>query len=279
MHVLRNALDEFLKEDIGRGDITSAILPNVKAKAEIICKERAVIAGIKEACILFELVRCKAKNLVRESSFVKPNTPIITVTGNAKAILSAERTALNVLMRMSGVSTETRRFVDEVQKINHNVRIACTRKTSPGFRIFDKRAVKVGGGDMHRMRLDEMVLIKDNHLAITGSIKKAIKTAREIHRTRSKIEVEVGSLDEAIEAIEAGADIIMLDNLTPKHVRSVVDALKKKGLRKKVMIEVSGGVTHKNVKQYASADIDLISIGSLTHSVKAVDMSLAITKS
>lgn len=279
MHVLRNALAEFLKEDIGRGDITSAILPNIKAKAEIICKERAVVAGLKEACILFELVKCKAKNLVREGSFVKPNTPIITVTGNAKAILSAERTALNILMRMSGIATETRRFVDEVQKINHNVRIACTRKTSPGFRIFDKRAVKVGGGDMHRMRLDEMVLIKDNHLAITGSIEKAIKTARAIHRTRSKIEVEVGSLDEAIEAIEAGADIIMLDNLTPKQVRSVVDALKKKGLRKKVMIEVSGGVTHKNVKQYASADIDMISIGSLTHSVKAVDMSLAITES
>ena len=279
MHVLRNALAEFLKEDIGRGDITSAILPNVKAKAEIICKERAVVAGLKEVCILFELVRSKAKNLVREGSFVKPNTPIITITGNAKAILSAERTALNILMRMSGIATETRRFVDEVQKINQNVRIACTRKTSPGFRIFDKRAVKVGGGYMHRMRLDEMVLIKDNHLAITGSIEKAIKTAREIHRTRSKIEVEVGSLDEAIEAIEAGADIIMLDNLTPRQVRSVVDALKKKGLRKKVMIEVSGGVTHKNVKQYASADIDLISIGSLTHSVKAVDMSLAITKS
>ena len=279
MHVLRNALAEFLKEDIGRGDITSAILPDVKAKAEIICKEMAVIAGLKEACILFELVRCKAKNLVREGSFVKPNTPIITITGNAKAILSAERTALNILMRMSGIATETRRFVDEVQKINQNVRIACTRKTSPGFRIFDKRAVKVGGGYMHRMRLDEMVLIKDNHLAITGSIKKAIKTAREIHRTRSKIEVEVGSLDEAIEAIEAGADIIMLDNLTPRQVRSVVDALKKKGLRKKVMIEVSGGVTHKNAKQYAAADIDMISIGSLTHSVKAVDMSLAITKS
>ncbi|MGH9909503.1 MAG: carboxylating nicotinate-nucleotide diphosphorylase [Nitrososphaerales archaeon] len=279
MHVLRNALAEFLKEDIGRGDITSAILPNVKAKAEIICKERAVVAGLKEACILFELVRCKAKNLVGEGSFVKPNTPIITITGNAKAILSAERTALNILMRMSGIATETRRFVDEVQKINQNVRIACTRKTSPGFRIFDKRAVKVGGGYMHRMRLDEMVLIKDNHLAITGSIKKAIKTAREIHRTRSKIEVEVGSLDEAIEAIEAGTDIIMLDNLTPRQVRSVVDALKKKGLRKKVMIEVSGGVTHKNAKQYAAADIDMISIGSLTHSVKAVDMSLAITES
>ncbi len=279
MHVLRNALAEFLKEDIGRGDITSAILPDVKAKAEIICKEMAVIAGLKEACILFELVRCKAKNLVREGSFVKPNTPIITITGNAKAILSAERTALNILMRMSGIATETRRFVDEVQKINQNVRIACTRKTSPGFRIFDKRAVKVGGGYMHRMRLDEMVLIKDNHLAITGSIKKAIKTAREIHRTRSKIEIEVGSLDEAIEAIEAGTDIIMLDNLTPRQVRSVVDALKKKGLRKKVMIEVSGGVTHKNAKQYAAADIDMISIGSLTHSVKAVDMSLAITKS
>lgn len=278
MHVLREALAEFLREDIGKVDITSEILPSVKARAEIICKERAVIAGLKEVCILFELAKCRARSLVKEGSFVKPNTSIITVEGNAKAILSAERTALNILMRMSGIATETRRFVDEVKKINRNVRIACTRKTSPGFRIFDKRAVKVGGGETHRMRLDEMVLIKDNHLAIIDSIDKAVRRAREIHRSRGRIEVEVRTLDEAMEAAKAGADIIMLDNLTPKQARTVVKALKKKGLRDKVMIEVSGGITHENVKRYASIDIDTISVGSITHSVKAVDMSLEIIK-
>lgn len=278
MHVLREALAEFLREDIGKVDITSEILPSVKAKAEIICEERAVIAGLKEVCILFELAKCRAKGLVREGSLVKPNTSIITVEGNAKAILSAERTALNILMRMSGIATETRRFVDEVKKINRNVRIACTRKTSPGFRIFDKRAVKVGGGETHRMRLDEMVLIKDNHLAIIDSVNKAVRRAREIHRSHRRIEVEVRTLDEAMEAAKAGADIIMLDNLTPKQARTVVNALKKNGLRDKVMIEVSGGITHENVKRYASIDIDMISVGSITHSVKAVDMSLEIIK-
>ncbi|MFQ5940823.1 MAG: carboxylating nicotinate-nucleotide diphosphorylase [Nitrososphaerales archaeon] len=276
--MLREALAEFLREDIGKGDITSEILPDGKTKAEIICKERALVAGLKEARILFKLVKCRAKNLAKEGSFVNPNTAILAVEGNAKSILSAERTVLNILMRMSGIATETKRFVDEINKINSNIRIACTRKTAPGFRIFDKRAVKVGGGETHRMRLDEMVLIKDNHLAIIDSIDRAVVRAREIHRFRSRIEVEVGDIAEVLEAVGAGADIIMLDNLTPKKVRSIVNALKKNGLRNKVTIEVSGNVTLKNVKRYASIDIDMISIGVITHSVKAIDMSLEIIK-
>ncbi len=275
MHVLKEALAEFLKEDIGRGDITSEIVPDEIVKAKIVCKERAVVAGLHEAKMLFKIVRCRAKSLVEEGSIVKPRTIIMTVSGNAKTILSAERTVLNVLMRMSGIATETKRFIDEVKKVNPRVRIACTRKTSPGFRIFDKRAVKVGGGDTHRMRLDDMVLIKDNHLAIVGTVSNAVNKAKDLHRL-SKIEVEVRSLNDAITAVNAGADIIMLDNLTPKKVRSIVKALKKKGLRNKVTIEVSGGILHENVKKYASADIDVISIGSITHSVKAIDMSLEI---
>lgn len=275
MHVLKEALAEFLKEDIGRGDITSEIVPDEIVKAKMVCKERAVVAGLHEAKILFEIVRCRAKSLVEEGSIVKPGTIMMTVSGNAKKILSAERTVLNVLMRMSGIATETKRFVDEVKKVNPRVRIACTRKTSPGFRIFDKRAVKVGGGDTHRMRLDDMVLIKDNHLAIVGTVSNAVNKAKQLHGS-SKIEVEVRSLDDAVTAVNAGADIIMLDNLTPKKVRSIVKALKEKGLRNKVTIEVSGRITHENVKKYASADIDVISIGSITHSVKAIDMSLEI---
>lgn len=278
MHVLREALAKFLEEDIGKGDITSELVPNDPVKAKIVCKEKAVIAGLHEASMLFEIVNCKTESLVKEGSLVRPKTTVMIIHGNARSILSAERTVLNVLMRMSGIATETKRFVDEVRRINPSVKIACTRKTSPGFRIFDKRAVKVGGGETHRMRLDDMVLIKDNHLAIVGSVSKAIKDAKRMHGSKGKIEVEVRSLNDAIKAVDAGADIIMLDNLTAKQVRSIVNALKKKGLRNKVTIEVSGGITHKNVKQYASADIDVISIGSLTHSVKAIDMSLEITK-
>jgi len=279
MHVLREALAKFLEEDIGKGDITSQILPDDVVKAKIVCKERAVIAGLHEAGMLFEMVKCKAESLVEEGSLVKPKTTIMVVNGNARSILSAERTVLNVLMRMSGIATETKKFVDEVKKVNPNVRIACTRKTAPGFRIFDKRSVKVGGGETHRMRLDNMVLIKDNHLAIVGSVSKAVKLAKQMHGSKNNIEVEVRSLNEAIEAVNADADMIMLDNLTAKQVHSIVKALKKKELRDKVTIEVSGGITHKNVKQYASADIDLISIGSLTHSVRAIDMSLEIAGS
>ncbi len=278
MHVLREALAKFLEEDIGKGDITSDIIPNDPVKAKIVCKEKAVIAGLHEASILFEIVGCEVRTLVTEGSFVKPRSTIISITGNARSILSAERTVLNVLMRMSGIATETKKYVDEVRKINPKVSIACTRKTAPGFRIFDKRAVKVGGGETHRMRLDDMVLIKDNHLALVGSASKAVKFAKERHGSKSKIEIEVRSLNDAIEAVNAGADIIMLDNLTPNQVHSIVRALKKKDQRDKVTIEVSGGITHQNIKQYATADIDLISIGSLTHSVKAIDMNLEITK-
>ncbi len=270
-------LASFLEEDIGKGDITSEIVPNDRVKAKIICKEKAVIAGLLEAGILFEIVGCEVRTLVTEGSIVKPNLTIISIAGNARSILSAERTVLNVLMRMSGIATETRKYVDEVKKINSKVNIACTRKTVPGFRIFDKRAVKVGGGETHRMRLDDMVLIKDNHLAIVGSASTAVKLAKERYGSNNKIEIEVRSLNDAIEAVNAGADIIMLDNLTPKQVHSIVNALKKKDLRARVMIEVSGGITHKNVKQYGSLDIDVISIGSLTHSVRAIDMSLEIT--
>ena len=278
MHVLREALAKFLEEDIGRGDITSEVVPDNIVNAKIICNERAAIAGLHEASILFDMVKCKAKSFVEEGSFVRPKTTIMIVIGNARSILAAERTVLNVLMRMSGIATETRKFVDEVKKVNPSVRIACTRKTAPGFRIFDKRAVKVGGGETHRMRLDDMVLIKDNHLAIVGSVSKAVRLAKQMHGSKNKVEVEVRSLKGAIDAINAGADIIMLDNLKVRQVHAIVKTLSRKGLRSTVTIEVSGEITHENARQYASADIDMISIGSITHSVKAIDMSLQIIR-
>lgn len=273
MRVPRNTLAKFLQEDIGKGDITSRIVPNKIIRAGIICKEQAIVAGLQEARTLFDIMNCSARSLVKEGATVKPNTTIMIIRGRARSVLAAERTVLNVLMRMSGIATETRKYVKEARKTNRRVSIACTRKTSPGFRIFDKRAVKVGGGETHRMRLDDMILIKDNHLAIIGSVSRAVKLARRAGR----LEVEVRSLKEATDAINAGADIIMLDNLSPARVGSIVRALTKKNLRRNVTIEVSGGINHANVRKYASHDIDMISIGSITHSVKAIDMSLEIT--
>ena len=264
---------KFLEEDIGREDITSNILPDKVIDAYIICKEHATIAGLEEASRLFRLKGCIAKEHVKDGMSVNSDTRILDVRGYAKAILSSERVALNILMRMSGIATLTKRFIDIAKSINPKVAIAGTRKTIPCFRYFDKKAITLAGGYAHRYRLDEMVLIKDNHLAIIGSIKEAVRLAK---RYSKPIEVEVQSLDEAIEAIEAGADIIMLDNLSADEVKDIVKALKIRGLRDKVRIEVSGGINLNNIKDYAEQDVDIISIGALTHSARSIDMSLEV---
>lgn len=276
MNDLDKLLLNFLEEDIGKGDVTSAILPDVEIEAYIICKEDAVVAGLEEASRLFELVKCRVEALVRDGNYVKANTNILEVRGNAKNVLSAERTALNILMRMSGIATLTRKYIDIVSSVNKRVSIAGTRKTVPGLRYLDKKAIRLANGYTHRYRLDEMVLIKDNHLAILGSIRNALNLVRTLYKYAYRVEVEVRSLEEAVEAIECGADIIMLDNLTPSDVNAIVEELKKRGLRDRVSIEVSGGINMSNIKDYAKADVDFISIGELTHSVKSIDMSLEV---
>ncbi|MCS6768102.1 MAG: carboxylating nicotinate-nucleotide diphosphorylase [Candidatus Nitrosocaldus sp.] len=268
----------FIEEDVGTGDVTSMIVEDKRAEAEIICKEHAVIAGLEEATIIFSLVNCRAESMLSDGSTVEPYTVIMHVHGNARGILAVERTALNLLMRMSGIATCTRRYVEMVRKVNPNVRIASTRKTAPGLMLLDKKAVAIGGGYMHRLGLYDMVLIKDNHIALVGSAGRAVRLAREVHGSRYRVEVEVRSLEEAIEAIESGADMIMLDNLAVDEARYIVGELKARGLREKVMVEVSGGIGEDNVLEYAKLDIDMISIGRITHSVKAVDMSLEIRR-
>ncbi|MFN4336325.1 MAG: carboxylating nicotinate-nucleotide diphosphorylase [Candidatus Nitrosocaldus sp.] len=273
---LTRLLRGFIEEDVGTGDITSAIVDDRPVKAEIICKEHAVVAGLEEATLLFHLVNCKAESTVSDGSSVEPNTVIMHVHGNARSMLAVERTALNLLMRMSGIATCTRRYVEIAKSVNPNVKIASTRKTAPGLRLLDKKAVALGGGYMHRLGLYDMVLIKDNHIALIGSVAKAVKTVRELHGNRYRIEVEVRSLQDALEAIENGADIIMLDNLSVDDVKLIVDELKARGLRDKVMVEVSGGINEDNIRDYARIDVDMISIGRITHSAKAIDMSLEI---
>ena len=276
----RKALLNFLREDIGRGDITSnsVLKPNLLASSTILCKdsEQAVVAGLREVGIVFDLCKCSCKSLVDEGSIVSHGNEVMKIKGRARDILKAERTALNLLMRMSGIATETKKFVEVVKKISKDIEIAGTRKTAPGLRSFDKKAIKIGGGRTHRNSLDEMVLIKDNHLVLTGSIRESISSAKKLVGNNIKVECEVTDLQSAIEAINYGADIIMLDNFSPQEVENANRVLKELGLRQKCLLEISGGISLANVSQFAKSNPDIISVGSLTHSVKSVDFSLEV---
>ena len=276
----RKALLNFLREDIGRGDITSnsVLQPNLLASSTIRCKdsEQAVVAGLREVGIIFDLCKCSCTALVDEGSMVSHGNEVMRIKGRARDILRAERTALNLLMRMSGIATETKKFVEVVKKISKDIEIAGTRKTAPGLRSFDKKAIKIGGGRSHRNSLDEMVLIKDNHLVLTGSIGESISSAKKLVGNNIKVECEVTDLQSAIEAINFGADVIMLDNFSPQEVENATRVLKELGLRQKCLLEISGGISLANVSQFAKSNPDIISVGSLTHSVKSVDFSLEV---
>ena len=276
----RKALLNFLREDIGRGDITSnsVLKPNLLASSTILCKdsEQAVVAGLREVGIVFDLCKCSCTALVDEGSMVTHGNEVMRIKGRARDILKAERTALNLLMRMSGIATETKKFVEVVKKISKDIEIAGTRKTAPGLRSFDKKAIKIGGGRTHRNSLDEMILIKDNHLVLTGSIGESISSAKKIVGNNIKVECEVTDLQSAIEAINFGADVIMLDNFSPQEVENANRVLKELGLRQKCLLEISGGISLANVSQFAKSNPDIISVGSLTHSVKSVDFSLEV---
>jgi nicotinate-nucleotide pyrophosphorylase (carboxylating) len=277
---IRESLLNFLREDIGTGDLTSNSIIDSKAyaRAEIVCKanETAVVCGLEEANMIFEICNCNTKTFVRDGSLIKRGFVVMEVIGKALSILKAERTALNLMMRMSGIATETRKFTASIHNSFSSVRIASTRKTAPGLRFFDKKAVAAGGGETHRMRLDDMVLIKDNHIPLVGSVGKAVERARKKIGSSIKIECEVTSLEEAIAAVNAGADRVMLDNFSPIEVSITIDELSRRGIRDKAKIEVSGGIMLQNVKSYAKAKPDVISIGYLTHSPKAVDFSLEV---
>jgi len=276
----RKALVNFLREDIGRGDITSnsVLKPNLLASSTILCKdsEQAVVAGLREVGIVFDLCKCSCTALVDEGSMVSRGNEVMRIKGRARDILKAERTALNLLMRMSGIATETKKFVEVVKKISKDIEIAGTRKTAPGLRSFDKKAIKIGGGRTHRNSLDEMVLIKDNHLVLTRSIRESISSAKKLVGNNIKVECEVTDLQSAIEAINFGADVIMLDNFSPQEVENATRVLKELGLRQKCLLEISGGISLANVSQFAKSNPDIISVGSLTHSVKSVDFSLEV---
>lgn len=261
----------FLAEDIGNGDISSALLPRKKIKAKIISRETAIVAGVDFAKEIFALKGCKVQILKKDGSNIKSNQVIMKISGTAQSILSCERTALNLLSRMSGIATQTNNLVKKIP--TGKTKLYATRKTAPGLRFFDKEAVKIGGGVKHRMTLNEMVMLKDNHLAVVDSLEKLIKKAKRKHK---KIEVEVENQKDALIAAKQGATIIMLDNFSPKQITRAVTSLTKEGLRNKVRLEASGGINEKNIKKYAKTGVDIISVGEITTSVKGIDLSLEV---
>jgi nicotinate-nucleotide pyrophosphorylase (carboxylating) len=274
---IREILVKFLQEDVGTGDITSdnIICADMEAKAEIVCKSRfAIVCGLEEASMLFDICGCKSEILVKDGSKVVKGAVVMNVSGYARAILKAERTVLNIIMRMSGIATETRRTVD----LAKGVTILATRKTAPGLRYFDKKAVVLGGGATHRMRLDDMVLIKDNHLVLVSDLGKCIRLAKKNVGSSIKVECEVRTKEEALAAVAAEADTVMLDNFTPKQAQQTIRQIRRMGLRNKVKIELSGGINQNNIRQYSRTKPDFISLGYITHSSKTIDFSLEIMK-
>jgi nicotinate-nucleotide pyrophosphorylase (carboxylating) len=276
--LIRETLEKFLDEDIGHGDITTDALVDSRTRAtgQIVCKERAVVAGLSESIILLKIVGCEGKSKVRDGQEVPAGTVILEVDGSGSALLKVERVLLNLLSHMSGVATATAELVSIAKKSGSSVRIACTRKTLPGLRYFEKRAVELGGGDTHRLRLDDAVLIKDNHLELAGSITESVRRAKAKVSFTKKVEVEAISPEQAVEAALAGADIVLLDNMTPQEVKKSLNLLEAKKLRGHILVEVSGGITRDNLASYVKTGADVISVGPITHSAKAIDMSLEL---
>lgn len=267
--IIKNALIE----DMNNGDITTdnLISQNDISEAEIIAKEDGILAGIEIAEITFKLLDKDMQfyRLKEDGQFLRKGDVIAKIKGKTRAILSGERTALNFLQRLSGIATKTRKFVDKVDK--YKVRVADTRKTTPGIRVLEKYAVKLGGGSNHRYNLSDAVMIKDNHIRAVGSIDKAIKLIREKVSHTVKIEVEVETIEEFKQALKAGADIIMLDNMSIEDMKEAVMIN-----NKKVILEASGNININNIEEVAKTGVDVISVGGLTHSVKALDISLNI---
>jgi nicotinate-nucleotide pyrophosphorylase (carboxylating) len=274
---VREILANFLQEDVGAGDVTSDnIIPaDLEATAEIVCKSRfAIVGGLEEASMLFDICGCKTEFLVKDGSKVVKGMVVMNVSGYARAILKAERTVLNLLMRMSGIATETWRMV----QLAKGTTILATRKTAPGLRYFDKKAVVLGGGAAHRMGLDDKVLIKDNHLVLVSDLGKCIRLAKKNVGSSIKVECEAGAKEEALAAVAAEADTVMLDNFTPEEAQETIRQIRRMELRKKVKIELSGGINQKNIRRYSRTKPDFISLGYITHSSRAIDFSLEIMK-
>ena len=271
---IRNILRLALEEDIGNSDITTELLipQGNRAKALLVAKGNFILAGMPFAKEVFDIIDNHTEFLVHfpEGSKVAKSDIIAEISGNTRTLLSCERVSLNVLQRLSGIATLTNLFVERVNGLN--VKIVDTRKTTPGLRFMEKYAVRMGGGSNHRSGLYDGILIKDNHIEAAGSITAAVASARQAHHL-SKIEVEVENLNELNEALSAGADVVMLDNMSLDDMKKAVKISKGK-----VIIEASGNMTLERVRAVAETGVDLISVGALTHSAPAADISMKIVR-
>jgi nicotinate-nucleotide pyrophosphorylase (carboxylating) len=270
-------IDRALAEDLSKGDVTTeTLIPGDRqGTGFIVAKKEGILAGINVAKQVFHQAdpELKVEALLEDGTRVEPGSKVARVSGSIASILKAERVALNFLQRLSGIASETNRYVEAVKGLP--VRIMDTRKTTPGLRSLEKHAVKAGGGENHRMSLGDGVLIKDNHLAALRSqglnIREIVAKARQNSPQRLPVEVEVGTVSEALEAVEAGADIVMLDNMNLEDMRKAT-----KSIHGRALIEASGGITLDNVRAVAETGVDFISIGALTHSARALDISLEL---
>jgi nicotinate-nucleotide pyrophosphorylase (carboxylating) len=270
--MLPSELERFVAEDLGEWDDSSQLVPEIDVDASIIAKEDCIISGLSEALEIFAYFGLKATQLFDDGEFVPAKSQVIVVKGSARAILQSERLALNFLARMSGISTATRECV---LSAGGRVRIAATRKTTPGFRAFEKKAVFLGGGDTHRFNLSGAILIKDNHIAISG-LEECLQQAKVRASFTKKIEIEVESLDDMLRAARGGADIIMFDNMTPQMISRGVELLREAGMRDRVILEASGGILPQNIQEYAKSGVDVISLGALTRDARWIDLGLDI---
>ena len=274
IHSPKRELKRFLDEDVGNGDITSKLLQKKRIRAKIITREETVVAGTKFAKYIFSLKKCRTQILKKDGSVSKVNQTILEINGNARDVLTCERTVLNLLSRMCGIATQTNNLKKQIKSAGSKSKVFATRKTAPGLRFFDKEAVKIGGGEKHRMTLNEMIMIKDNHLAVGNSIEDILEKAK---KTGGKIEIEVETQKDAILCAKLGADIIMLDNFSPDRIKKTIKKLTELRLRNKVILEASGRINSKNIARYARTNVDMISVGNVTNSVDGIDLSLEIS--
>ncbi|HEX54636.1 MAG: carboxylating nicotinate-nucleotide diphosphorylase [Candidatus Altiarchaeales archaeon] len=276
--LLESKFIQMLEEDVGSGDITSRIIPRKIVRAEIIANEECIISGIEELRILFNLFDIKVLRSARDGEKIKRNQRVFLLSGNSHDILIVERTALNLLSRMSGISTTTKEFIEKVRKIDSKIRVAATRKTTPLLRYFEKKAIMIAGGDTHRIGLYDAILIKHNHLRLFNNLEDAIRKFKKEKSFIHKIEIEVDSVEKAVRAAREGVDVIMFDNMTMDEIREAISILKKEDLRDKVILEASGGINLSNIEEYAKTGVDIISIGSSIYSAKPIDFSLRIVR-
>ncbi|MCK4492346.1 MAG: carboxylating nicotinate-nucleotide diphosphorylase [Candidatus Altiarchaeales archaeon] len=274
--ILERIFLDMIHEDEALWDKTTEHIPQTRVRAEIISKEDTHVSGIHESKILFELFNINVVDSADDGQTLNSGERLFVIEGNSRDILLVERTALNILSRMCGISTTTMKAIDKAKEAGDEVIIAATRKTTPLFSYFEKKAVMVAGGDTHRLNLSDSILIKENHRKLFGDVRESIKKIKESKSFVDKIEIEVGNEEDAFAAAESGADIVMFDNMAPAEIREVISGLKEKGLRKNILLEASGGINLDNIAEYAKTGVDAISCGMLTHSTHTVDLTLRI---